>query len=114
MRNASRAVLIDERAGREPIEGEWRGDRVRLSAGNGMRKNIPAPWNGLEAPSSPAAADKKVLDGRLTDDWAGVRADVDDAAPLAKHLHPAEYGKQLEQGAHLPFDDPEAPALRVR
>src|SRR3546814_4157627 len=53
------------------------------------------------------------LDRRLADDRAGVRTDVDDAAPGAHHLEPAEDREQLLQRAHLPLDNVEAAALGV-
>src|SRR5262245_35637680 len=49
------AALIDGATGRETLEAEVRGDRMRIAAGDEMRRRHPTGGNRFESAVAPAA-----------------------------------------------------------
>src|SRR5690625_5225075 len=88
-------MLVDQIAGTIAIEREGRVQGMGLVDGDGVGKNPAGSRSRLEPPGSPAAIDVDAADRRLADNRAGVRADVDDAAPLPHHPHAPEDGEKL-------------------
>src|SRR5437867_13363354 len=62
VRHGRGAVLVDERAGREPFQGEGRVERVRLSVRDRIRVNPTGAWRRFEPTGAPAAVHEEVLD----------------------------------------------------
>src|SRR5687767_12217928 len=58
MRDRGGAVLVDQRAGREPIEGERLGERAGLALGDRLGVDPPGARRALEPAGSPAAVDE--------------------------------------------------------
>ncbi len=113
MRHAGGAVLVDQMTGDEPVDGKRHVQRVRFVARDGVRENPAGTRCRLESPRAPAAIEIQTLDGHLAHDRAGVRADIDDAAPLTQHAHAAEVGKQFLDRRQGALDDREAAALAI-
>ena len=82
MRYRRGAVFIDQCTSREPIESEGCIQGVRLIVRYGVRENVARAGCRLEATSTPATVKIKALHRRLANDGAGIRADINDAAPL--------------------------------
>src|SRR5690348_2866956 len=91
VRDGGGAVLVDEGTGGEPVQAERFGVLVRLSAGDGVREDVPDTGRRLEPAGAPAAVEEQVLDRREPDDRRGVRADVDDAGPRPQQVRPGEH-----------------------
>src|SRR3546814_593698 len=99
VRDGRRAVLVDQEAAAEAVEREGGVQRVRRVLRDGVGEGPAGAGRRLEAAGAPAAVEVEVLNRRLVEDWAGVRADVDDAAPLPQHAHAAEQREKLADGA---------------
>jgi hypothetical protein len=50
MRDGGGGRLVDQPAGAEAVEREWRVDRVRLVAGDGVGENMAEPGVALKPP----------------------------------------------------------------
>ena len=50
----------------------------------------------FETTRTPSTVEVEVFNGRLTDDWAGVRACINDPAPLTVHAHTTEDWEQFK------------------
>ena len=86
---------------------------MRPFVGEGVGEHVAGSGRRLEAAGAPAAVEIEPLDGRLADDGTGIRTDVDDAAPLAVHAHPAESGEQFADRGKSVLDDVKRTALAV-
>src|SRR3712207_3112516 len=114
MRYSRRPVLVDERAGREPLERERRVQLVRLAVRKGPGEAPARAGGRLETARSPATVDEEPVDGGRADDGRRVGADVDDARPRAQDARVREDREELERGGELMLDHVERAALRVR
>src|SRR5690349_8579150 len=113
MRDAGGAVLVDQIAVDEAVEGERLVQLVRPVLGQGIGEHPAGAGRGLEAAGAPAAVEIEALNRRLADDRAGIRADIDDAAPGAQHAQAAEDRKQLDQRVQQILDDGRAAGLGI-
>src|SRR5471032_393840 len=113
MRDAGGAVLVDQIAVDETIEREGLVQLMRPVLGQRVRKDPAGTWGRLEATGAPAAIEIKSLDRRLADDRAGIRTDIDDAAPCAQHTQAAEDREQLDQRVQQILDDRRAAGLGI-
>src|SRR5580704_120523 len=68
MRDRRRGGFVDEPAGAKAVEGEGRGERVRLAPGDRMREHMARARGRLEAAGAPAAIDEQSGNRRLADD----------------------------------------------
>src|SRR6516162_2644141 len=89
VRDDGRAVLVQEPARLEAREREGGRERMRLVARDGVGEDEARSGDRLEPAGPPAAVEVEARDGRLADDRTRIRADIDDAAPLAQHPEPA-------------------------
>ena len=103
MRHAGSAMFIDQRAGGEAIERERRGNFVRLTLRDSVSEDKSRAWDRLEAAGTPATIEIKPRYRRLADNGARIRADINDATPLAHHLDATEYWKQFNRGGQHVF-----------
>ena len=111
--HAGGAVLVDQQSGLEPVQRIGRGDAVRAVVGDQVGKDMAGSRRRLEAAGSPAAVEIEAVDIRLRDDRRGVRAGVDDAAPVAQHAKPRGFRKQLDGGSDHMLRHRERAALRI-
>ena len=81
--------------------------------GNGMSKHPAGAGCCLEATRAPAAIEIQSLDGHLADDRTGIRADINNAAPLAHQSQATEHRKQFTHGLDGALDYLETAALTV-
>ena len=65
MRDRRGGGFVDQPAGAEAVEGEGRGERMRLAPGDRMREHMARARRRLEAAGAPAAIDEKPRDRRL-------------------------------------------------
>src|SRR5690606_24279246 len=111
--DAGGAVLVDEVARLEAVEGEGRIDLVRLVVRDRVREGEAGAGGGLEAAGAPATVDVQLVHLGLRDDRRGVGGDVDDPAPGTQHAGPGEDREELHGGGELILDDVEGAALAV-
>jgi hypothetical protein len=111
--DAGGAVLVDEVAGLEALEGEGPVDLVRLVGRDGVGEGEAGAGRGLEPAGAPAAVDVELVHLGPRDDRGGVGGDVDDPAPGAQHAGPREDREELDGGRELVLDDMEGAALPV-
>ena len=50
----------------------------------------------FETTGTPTTVEVEVFNRRLTDDWAGIGAGINNPAPLTVHAHPAKDWEQLK------------------
>src|SRR5207253_2735965 len=95
MRHGGGAVLVDQRPGREAVESEGPGQRMRFVMRDRMGEDMAGPWGRLEPAGAPAAVQVKPFEGEFADDRRGVARDIDDAGPATQHLQSGEDREQL-------------------
>ena len=106
-------MLVDQGAGVKTRQGKRLGQGMGTLVGQGVGKDIARARRGLEAARAPAAVKVQPVHRGFTDDRAGIRADIDNAAPLPVHAHPAESREQFADGLQGVFDHRKRTALAV-